>query len=229
MRVRVLLFARLRELAGREVVDLDLPEGETLSGCWRRLQQEHPPLQAYRGMPLAAVNQEYAPANLALRGGEEVAFFPPVSGGREGEREAYRIIAEPILLDALMAACSGEDVGALASFVGTVRRENAGRRVTAVEYHAYPAMAEKVLRGIGQEMLRGYGPLRIALIHRVGRLAIGEASVAIVVGSAHRHAALGAVAYAIERIKQAAPIWKKEFYEDGSSWLEPAPAKPETP
>jgi molybdopterin synthase catalytic subunit len=223
MRVRVLLFARLRELAGGDALELDLPEGESLAGCWRRLQQAHPALQAYRGMPLAAVNQEHAPADLSLRGGEEVAFFPPVSGGSQAEADLYRITAEPIVLETLTRACSGEEVGALASFVGTVRRENAGRVVTAVEYHAYPAMAEKVLGKIGGEMRRGFGELRIALVHRVGRLGIGEASVAVVVGSPHRHAALGAVAYAIERIKQAAPVWKKEYYEDGSSWLEPSP------
>ena len=228
MKVRVLLFARLRELAGRDALEMDLPDGESLAGCWHRLQQEHPALQAWRGMPLAAVNQEYSPADLTLHGGEEVAFFPPVSGGSQEKGELYLITGEEILLDALYRACSGEEVGALASFVGTVRRENAGRRVTAVEYHAYPAMAERVLGKIGDELRRGYGPLRVALVHRVGRLAIGEASVAIVVGSAHRHAALGAVAHAIERIKQAAPIWKKEFYEDGSSWLEPAPSNAET-
>ena len=229
MKVRVLLFARLRELAGSDALEMDLPDGESLAGCWQRLQQELPALRAYRGMPLTAVNHEYAPGNLVLQGGEEVAFFPPVSGGSHELGELVRVSGEGIVLEALVGACSGEEVGALASFVGTVRRENAGRRVTAVEYHAYPAMAERILRQIGEEMRRGFGPLRIALVHRVGRLAIGEASVAIVVGSAHRHAALGAVAYAIERIKQAAPIWKKEFYEDGSSWLEPAPAQPEAP
>src|SRR5262245_11008430 len=228
MRVRVMLFARLRELAGRDSLELELPEGETLAGCWRRLQEAHPALQAYPGLPLAAVDQEYAPAEAPLRGGEEVAFFPPVSGGSGGDA-LVRVTPEPIALEALLSACSGEQVGALASFVGTVRRENAGRRVTAVEYHAYPAMAEKILRKICGEMERGFGPLRVALAHRTGRLEVGEASVAIVAGSAHRHAALGAVAYAIERVKQSAPIWKKEFYEDGSSWLEPGAAGMESP
>ena len=138
----------------------------------------------------------------------------------------YRIVEAPLELDELMRHVSGSDVGGVASFVGIVRRENAGKRVVAVEYHAYPAMAEKVMREIGAELERLFGSLRIAMVHRTGRLSVGEASVAIAVGAAHRREALGAVAHAIERLKHEVPIWKREFYEDGSEWLEPAPTVP---
>ena len=138
-----------------------------------------------------------------------------------------RILETPLDAAEVIRMASGAGVGGIAIFVGTVRDANAGKRVVAVEYHAYPAMAEQIMRQIGEEMRRGFGSLRIAMVHRVGRLSVGEASVVIAAGAAHRHEALGAVAYAIERLKQAVPIWKKEFYEDGSDWLEPAPADAE--
>ena len=138
----------------------------------------------------------------------------------------YRIVEGPIVAPEVVRCVSGAEVGAVTWFLGTVREENVGKRVLAVEYQAYPAMAEKVMRQIGEEMRRGFGPMRIAMVHRVGRLTVGEASVLIAVGASHRHEALGALAYAIERLKQAVPVWKREFYEDGSQWLEPNPIGP---
>jgi molybdopterin synthase catalytic subunit len=140
-----------------------------------------------------------------------------------------RVVDVPLDLDELVRAVSGAAVGGVASFVGVVRLDNAGKRVVAVEYHAYPAMAEKVMGEIGAEVERLFGPLRIAMVHRTGRLTVGEASVIIAVGAAHRREALGAVSHAIERLKHEVPIWKKEFYEDGSEWLEPAPTSPPAP
>ncbi|MCI0656277.1 MAG: molybdenum cofactor biosynthesis protein MoaE [Acidobacteria bacterium] len=135
----------------------------------------------------------------------------------------FRIIGEPLALDEMVLHVSGAEVGGVATFVGIVRVENAGKRVVAVEYHAYPAMAEKVMREIGEELKRLFGSLRVAMAHRTGRLSVGEASVVIAVGAVHRREALAAVSHAIERLKHDVPIWKKEFYEDGSQWLEPAP------
>jgi molybdopterin synthase catalytic subunit len=139
----------------------------------------------------------------------------------------FRIIGEPLALDELVLHVSGAEVGGVATFVGIVRVENAGKRVVAVEYHAYPAMAEKVMREIGEELKRLFGSLRVAMAHRTGRLSVGEASVVIAVGAVHRREALAAVSHAIERLKHDVPIWKKEFYEDGSEWLEPAPPAPD--
>ena len=138
----------------------------------------------------------------------------------------FRIVDEPLAMDELLLHVSGAEVGGIASFVGVVRVENAGKRVVAVEYHAYPAMAEKVMREIGEELKRLFGSMRVAMAHRTGRLSVGEASVVIAVGAAHRREALAAVSHAIERLKHDVPIWKKEFYEDGSEWLEPAPLAP---
>jgi MoaE-MoaD fusion protein len=138
----------------------------------------------------------------------------------------FRITGEPLALDDLVLHVSGAEVGGVATFVGIVRVENAGKRVVAVEYHAYPAMAEKVMREIGEELKRLFGSLRVAMAHRTGRLSVGEASVVIAVGAVHRREALAAVSHAIERLKHDVPIWKKEFYEDGSEWLEPTPLVP---
>ena len=135
----------------------------------------------------------------------------------------YRIVTEPIDIAEMVASVSAPEVGGIATFCGTVRSQNAGRAVVAVEYHAYPAMAEKVMRAIGEEILRGYGVRRVRMVHRVGRLEVGEISVAIAVAASHRREALGAAAHAIEQLKQVVPIWKKEFYEDGSAWLDPLP------
>jgi len=136
----------------------------------------------------------------------------------------YRVVSEPIDIAELIASVSAPEVGGIATFFGTVRRQNAGRTVLAVEYHAYPTMAEKAMRAIGEEVLRGYGVSRVGMAHRVGRLEVGDVSVVIVAGAPHRHEALGAATYAIDRLKQVVPIWKKEFYEDGSAWLEPQPS-----
>jgi molybdopterin synthase catalytic subunit len=136
----------------------------------------------------------------------------------------YRIVTDPIDIAEWVAAVSVPEVGGIATFCGIVRNQNAGRAVLAVEYHAYPAMAEKAMRAIGEEILRGFGVQRLGMAHRVGRLGVGEVSVIIAAGAPHRHEALGAAAYAIERLKQVVPIWKKEFYEDGSAWLEPRPS-----
>jgi molybdopterin synthase catalytic subunit len=130
------------------------------------------------------------------------------------------MVQRPIDLPGLLRLVQGGGIGGIAVFVGVVRDHNAGKRVIAVEYEAYPAMAEKVLGEIEAEAVGEFGPLSIAIEHRVGRLEVGEASVAIVAGAAHRREALGAVSHAIERIKQAAPIWKKEWYEDGTQWLD---------
>ena len=137
-----------------------------------------------------------------------------------------RVTPEVIDPRDLVLSVSGEAIGGVATFFGTVRAENAGKEVVAVEYHAYPSMAEKTLEEIGREMGRGFSVLRVALVHRTGRLEIGEISLGIAAGAPHRHQALGAVAYAIERVKLVVPIWKHEYYQDGSAWLEPSAPRP---
>lgn len=132
----------------------------------------------------------------------------------------YRIADGPLDLDEAVAAVRGPDRGAVATFVGVVRDHHAGRRVLRLEYHAYAEMALEVLRSIGREVSERFGTPHVAILHRVGALRVGDASVVVAVAAPHRREALAACAHAIERVKRSAPIWKKEYYEGGTAWIE---------
>ncbi len=132
----------------------------------------------------------------------------------------FRIAEGPVRLEEAIRAVQGSDRGAIATFSGVARDHHGGRRVLWLEYHAYPAMAEKVLRDIGREVAERFGTPHVAIVHRTGRVEIGEASVVIAVAAHHRREALAACAHAIERVKALLPIWKKEHYEGGVCWIE---------
>jgi len=138
----------------------------------------------------------------------------------------YRIDDRPLDLQDAIRAVAGPDRGAIATFVGTTRNHHDGRSVRFLEYDAYPEMAEIVLRDIGREVEARFGTPHVAILHRVGRLEVGEASVVVAVAAAHRREALAACAHAIERVKASAPIWKKEHYADGAAWIEGADSAP---
>jgi molybdopterin synthase catalytic subunit len=152
---------------------------------------------------------------MVLAEGDEVALIPPVSGGVD----LYEITQHPLSLDALVTTVGQNTSGAVASFLGIVREFARGRRVEYLEYDAYPEMATASMRQIGDEIRKRWPVDRIAIVHRIGRLTIGEASVAIAVSSPHRREALEACAYAIERLKEIVPIWKKEVWTDGAEWI----------
>lgn len=215
MKIRVRLFAAVKDIVGRREVVLDLPEGTTAAGLLERLVQEHPRLQAMAPSLVTAVNREYAEGARTLAEGDEVAFIPPVSGGTD----LYEITEGPLSLDPLVAAVSQNTSGAVATFLGIVREFARGRQVSSLEYDAYPEMATATMRQIGEEIRTRWPVDRIAIVHRIGRLAIGEASVAIVISAPHRREALQACAYAIERLKEIVPIWKKEVWSDGAEWI----------
>ncbi|HEV8701674.1 MAG TPA: molybdenum cofactor biosynthesis protein MoaE [Candidatus Polarisedimenticolia bacterium] len=132
----------------------------------------------------------------------------------------YRIVREPLDLDEAIRAVSGPDRGAIATFIGTTRDHHGGRTVLSLEYDAYVPMAEEVMRAIGEEVASLFGTPHVAIVHRIGRIRIGEPSVIIAVAAAHRREALAGCAHAIERLKEVVPIWKKEHYEDASRWIE---------
>jgi MoaE-MoaD fusion protein len=132
----------------------------------------------------------------------------------------YRIAREPLDLDEAIRAVSGPDRGAIAAFIGTTRDHHGGRPVRSLEYDAYVPMAEEVMRAIGEEVASRFGTPHVAIVHRIGRLQIGEPSVIIVVAAAHRREALAGCSHAIERLKEIVPIWKKEHYEDSARWIE---------
>jgi MoaE-MoaD fusion protein len=206
VRVTVRLFAGLRERAGRGKLELD--DVATVADVWPALGLGDEPA----GL-LYAVNREYADAGHALRDGDEVALIPPVSGGD------FLISAKPLDVAAVLAEAEDDEAGAVASFVGTVRRHSRGRTVLHLEYEAFEEMAEPMLRALAAELTAKHGLAKVAIHHRVGRVEIGEPSVVIAVSAAHRAAALDACREAIDTLKETIPLWKKEFYEGGEEWL----------
>ena len=206
MRVTVRLFAGLRERAGVSRVELE--DVARVADVWPRLGLgDEPP-----GLMLA-VNREYAERGHELRDGDEVALIPPVSGG------AFRILAEPLDVAAVLREAEHEDAGGVASFVGTVRRRSRGRDVLHLEYEAFEEMAEPMLERLAADLTARHGLCAVAIHHRVGRVEVGEPSVAIAVSAPHRASALEACREAIDRLKETIPLWKKEVYDGGEEWI----------
>lgn len=216
--MQVRLFARYREAAGRERVELELPEGGTVEAAWAAMVERYPALRPYRPHTLFAVGQDYVNPEHPLRAGDEVCLFPPVSGG--AGPDLYRLTTEPLSETELTAAVANPEAGGVAVFSGVVRNETGGRRVKFLEYEAHGAMAEAKMREIGETVhARWPGVKAVAMAHRVGRLEVSEASVVIAVSAAHRAEAFEACRFAIDRLKQSVPIWKKEHFEDGEVWV----------
>ena len=208
MRVVVKLFAGLRELAGAGERELELPDGSRVGDAWAALGLGEAP-----GGLLYAVNKAYAPAERELADGDEVAFVPPVSGGD------FRLVEGPLDAEAVAAEVADDRAGAIATFVGAVRRQSRGREVLHLEYEAYAGMAEAVMAEIAAELDGRHELCAVAIAHRVGRVEIGEASVVVAVSAPHRAAALAACAEGIDALKERVPLWKKEVYEGGEEWL----------
>jgi MoaE-MoaD fusion protein len=203
--VTVRLFAGLRERAGwarREV------EAATVADVWPALGLGAEP----EGL-LYAVNRKYADRGRELSDGDEVALIPPVSGG------SFKLVDGPLDIPAVLRETEDPEAGAVASFVGTVRRRSRGRDVLHLEYEAFEEMAEPMLAKLGAELSERHGLCAVAIHHRLGRVEIGEASVAIAVSAPHRSAALDACREAIETLKTTIPLWKKEVYEGGDEWI----------
>lgn len=220
MHIKLRFFASLRERLGRSEDSCEVPEGATVRTVWETLKQEHPTLVEVERSLAFAVAQEYVDGDHPLHDNDELAFIPPVSGGvMSNSRLSCRITQDPIRLDELTAFVADPGAGAMATFVGTTRDNNEGRRVVRLEYECYPGMAEKEMEKIGQEVLERWPVKKVAMLHRLGRVDIGEASVAIAVSSGHRHAAFEACHYAINQLKETVPIWKKELYEGGEVWI----------
>lgn len=219
MKVQVRLFARYREAAGRDRVELELPEGGTVEAAWAAVAERYPVLRPLRPHTLFAVGQDYVAPEHPLRAGDEVCLFPPVSGGAAGGG-LYRVTQEPLSEAAVVGAVADPEAGGLVVFSGVVRNETGGRRVKFLEYEAHAPMAEAKLREIGETIrARWPGVKRVAMVHRLGRLEIGEPSVVIAVSAAHRAEAFEACRFAIDRLKETVPIWKKEHFEDGEVWV----------
>ena len=218
MRVEILYFAILRERARCARETLELPDGADVSAARAAVAERHPEIAALLSRVQVAVNRTQAPDAQRLADGDEVALLPPVAGGAGPRKIA--ILDRPLLVDETVAAVSGPNRGGVVTFTGVVRRQ--GHRlpdVVRLEYEAYAEMAEEVLADIAEEIEREWPGTAVAIHHRVGTLAVGEIAVAITAASAHRAPAFEACRAAIDRLKERAPIWKKEVGESGEAWL----------
>ena len=218
MDVHVRCFALLRELSA-DRTELSLNDGATIEDAWAELARRHPALAPHRPYVRAARNGAYAAWEEPLAEQDEIAFLPPVSGGGGATRTA---ISEGAIDEAALAAgLAGDAHGAVVSFVGRARnRADDGREVLELEYEAYGPMAERVLAEIASEAADRWDA-SVGIVHRIGLVPIGEASVVIVSAAAHRDAAYQASRYVIEAIKERLPIWKRERFADGSEWKRP--------
>lgn len=219
MKLRIRLFAMLRERAGCSELIREFPGGTTVADVWRQVTAEFPGLNGQVHSLSYAVNQEYVRAEFNCADGDEVAFIPPVSGGAPASIGPIGIVRHPIDVTALAQAVADPGAGAVTTFVGTTRVHNAGRRVIRLEYEAYETMALNELRKLAEEACRSFELCRIAIQHRIGAVEIGQVSVAIAVSAAHRDAAFAACRFAIDRIKEIVPIWKKEHFDGGEVWI----------
>jgi molybdopterin converting factor subunit 1 len=231
MRVRVLFFGQLREITGLNQDETDLSEGARVEDLFNRYGAQFPKLLEFRASVAASINQEYAPWPAPLSQGDEVAFLPPVSGGQQtaAASDLFEVTRAPIRTEEIAKSMRAPEDGAAVIFDGFVRNNFRGRRTLYLEYEAYESMALAKIREIGAEIHKKFTVNRVAIVHRLGRLNVGETSVFIVVSATHRAAAFDACRYAIDTLKRTVPIWKKEFFADGSVWAEgenPAAATP---
>ena len=224
VRVRVLFFGAAREAAADEA-ELTLEEGTTARAAFARLLEQYPALQRFRSSLLVAVNQEYArDLDVKLKDGDELALFPPVSGGAaevEGNaQDFFELTTEPIDVGSVARRVVPSRCGATVTLDGYAREWTKGRRTLYLVYEAYAPMALAEMRRLGEEAHRRFAIEHVGIVHRTGRTEIGETSVVISVSAPHRRAAFEACEWAIRELKRTVPIWKKEFFEDGEVWVE---------
>ncbi|HEY6302766.1 MAG TPA: molybdenum cofactor biosynthesis protein MoaE [Terriglobales bacterium] len=227
MKIDVLFFGALKDLLGRSGETVDLPEGARAREVLFHYAREAPRFEAMVPSLAISVNQEYSGADRALREGDEVALLPPVSGGSaEGDKESgqvrgeVRIVRERIDTEALVARLKRPTDGAAVIFDGVVRDNTRGRRTLYLDYEAYETMAIKQMESLAVEARSRFAVRGVSIVHRLGRLEIGETSVLIVVAAAHRGAAFEACRWIIDTLKKTVPIWKREYFEDGAVWAD---------
>ncbi|MGH9866096.1 MAG: molybdenum cofactor biosynthesis protein MoaE [Candidatus Acidiferrales bacterium] len=222
MLVRVLFFGQLKEIVGKAEDGCVAPEGARLEDVFANYAADFPRLAPFKDSVAGAINQEYAPWDARLRAGDEVAFLPPVSGGQQTGvvEDIYKIVRERIPTEEILASLKAPEDGAAIVFEGIVRNHSRGKQTLYLEYEAYEVMALIKMREIGAKMREQFAIDRLAMVHRLGRLEIGETSVVIGVSAAHRGAAFDACRYGIDTLKRTVPIWKREYFADGAVWAD---------
>jgi molybdopterin synthase catalytic subunit/molybdopterin converting factor small subunit len=235
VRVKVLFFGILKEIVGTSEEQLEVGEGEPLGRIFDRYTQRFPRMKAMASSIVLARNQQFCDRTSTAAEGDEIAFLPPVSGGSQPTATAgnysHEISDERCffaltrgVIDASGIArqiLRGED-GAIVNFEGVVRNNTQGRVTRFLDYECYEAMAIKVMADIGRDIAGAWPIGRLAMVHRLGRMEIGDTSVAVVVTAPHRKPAFEAALEGINRLKRLVPIWKKEYFADGEIWVEGA-------
>ena len=234
MRIRVLLFGQLKDIVGRNEENLELAAGTSVSELMARYSEQFPRFKPLAGSIACSVNREYAGASVVLREGDEVGFLPPVSGGSDAaatpaeggvelRSQHCAIVLDQIQTQEVTRQLKAPEDGAVVVFDGVVRNNTRGRGTLYLDYEAYSSMAINEMEKLSQAALEKFPVRDVRIIHRLGRLEIGETSVLIVVVSAHRGAAFEACRWIIDTLKKTVPIWKKEYFEDGAVWADGEP------
>jgi MoaE-MoaD fusion protein len=225
VQIRVLFFGLLKDICGRADDRVELAEGATAGSVFEHYAAAFPKLREMASSIVLARNHEFAPAGEVLSDGDEVALLPPVSGGKmpeisDPEGHFFALTREPIQIRELETRLLEGCDGAVVTFQGVVRNNTSGRRTLRLEYECYEQMAIRKMAEIGRDIAVSHAVGRVGMVHRLGTLEIGEASVVIVVTSPHRRPAFDAALEGINRLKKLVPVWKKEFFEDGEVWVE---------
>ena len=238
MKITIKFFARLRDLVRAKTLEREVTDGATIADLAQRLQAEFPQLTPLLGYTAIALNREFADPQARLSDGDEVAFFPPVSGGADNRNKEsglqsgllqansdaakFAVTFDPISLDEVATRVVKPETGAVTVFNGVVRNVSGGKAVAYLEYEAYEEMAVSKMRQVAAEARQKWPHIvDVAIVQRIGRLDVGESAVIIAVSSAHRgDGCFEACAFAINRLKEIVPIWKKETGPDGSAWIE---------
>src|SRR5512135_42406 len=222
MNIRIKLFATLKDQAGSSHVEINLPEDATVATLLDRLAIAQPKLAPSLPTSLVAVNQEFAFGSTPIRSGDEVALFPPVSGGSSAYPEIFRIADHQIDLNELVASVTLPSTGAVCTFTGTVRGLSSDHETSLLNYEAYTPMAEAKMKQVANEIRSRWQDVQgIAMVQRVGQLKVGEFTVMIAVSAGHRDQGIfEAARYGIDRLKEIVPVWKQEVGPQGERWVE---------
>jgi len=218
MKVRVLFFGAARDVVDATQLELSLDDPATVASAFQTLVARFSELERFGRSLLFAVNQEYATPDTLLRENDELAVFPPVSGG---SHDFFELTTQPIDVGDVARRVVLPECGATVTLDGYAREWTKGKRTLYLVYEAYDAMAVAEMQRLGAEAHEQFKIAHIGIVHRTGRIEIGETSVVIAVSAPHRRAAFQACEWAIKELKRTVPIWKKEVYENGEDWVTP--------
>jgi molybdopterin synthase catalytic subunit len=225
--VRILFFGAARDAAGTEEAELELNPPYNSANAFEQVIANYPALAKFGKSLLFAVNQEYAQSDRHVADGDELAVFPPVSGGavekqkrRKENLDFFEMATEPIDVGAVARRVVLPECGATVTLDGYAREWTSGRRTLYLVYEAYAPMALSEMKILGQQVHEKFEIAHVGIVHRTGKLEIGETSVVIAVSAPHRRTAFEACEWTIRELKRTVPIWKKEVFADGEVWVE---------